>query len=87
MSWNRVFTHTEVQLIQPVWDFGKISAGVAAAKAGVEVSRQKEAGSRADLELNMRKAYFGLKLAREVLDALDEGGGYIEEAQKKIEGI
>jgi outer membrane protein TolC len=60
LSWNRVFTHTEVQLIQPVWDFGKISAGIAAAKAGVEVSLQKEAGSRADLDLNIRKAYFGL---------------------------
>jgi outer membrane protein len=85
LSWNRVFTHTELQLIQPVWDFGKISAGIAAAKAGVEVSLQREAGSRADFELNIRKAYFGLKLAREVLDTLDEGSGYIDEAQKKIE--
>ncbi|HEX3905401.1 MAG TPA: TolC family protein [Polyangia bacterium] len=85
LSWNRVFTHTEVQLIQPVWDFGKISAGIAAAKAGVGVSREREAGSRADLDLNVRKAYFGLKLAREVLDALDEGGSYIESAQKTID--
>jgi len=85
LSWNRVFTHTEVQLIQPVWDFGKISAGIAAAKAGVSLSEQKEAGSRADLDLNIRKAYFGLKLACEVLDTLDEGGGYIDDAQKKIE--
>ncbi len=85
LSWNRIFTHTEVQLIQPLWDFGKISAGIAAAKAGVGLSLQKEAGSRADLDLNIRKAYFGLKLAREVLDTLDEGGGYIDDAQKKIE--
>ncbi len=85
LSWNRVFTHTEVQLIQPVWDFGKISAGVRAAKAGVELSREKEAGSRADLDLNIRKAYYGLKLAREVLDTLDEGGSYIESAQKTID--
>ena len=46
---------------------------------------RSEAGSRADVELNVRKAYFGLKLAREVLDTLDEGGGYIDDAQKKIE--
>jgi outer membrane protein, multidrug efflux system len=85
VSWTHVFTHTEVQLIQPVWDFGKISAGIRAAKAGVEVSREKEAGTRADMELNVRKAYFGLKLAREILDTLDEGGGYVEEAQQKIE--
>src|SRR5437667_4504711 len=66
LSWNRIFTHTEVQVIQPVWDFGKISAGIAAARAGVGLSEQKEAGSRADLDLNIRKAYFGMKLAREV---------------------
>lgn len=85
LSWNRVFTHTEVQLIQPVWDFGKISAGIAAAKAGVAVSEQKEAGSRADLDLNIRKAYYGLKLAREVLDTLDQGRGYIEDGQKRVD--
>ncbi|HXJ19153.1 MAG TPA: TolC family protein [Polyangia bacterium] len=85
VSWTHVFTHTEVQLIQPIWDFGKISAGVAAAKAGVEVSRQKEAGTRADMELNVRKAYYGLKLAREVLDTLAEGAGYVEDAQQHID--
>ncbi len=85
VSWTHVFTHTEVQLIQPIWDFGKISAGIAAAKAGVDVSREKEAGTRADMELNVRKAYFGLKLAREVLDTLDEGGSYVDEAQQHIE--
>ncbi len=85
VSWSSVFTHTELQLIQPVYDFGKISAGVRAAKAGVEVAEEKSAGTRADLELNVRKAYFGLKLAREILDTLDEGGGYVDEAQQKIE--
>jgi outer membrane protein TolC len=85
VSWTHIFTHTEVQLIQPIWDFGKISAGIAAAKAGVEVSRQREAGTRADMELNVRRAYFGLKLAREILDTLEQGGGYVEEAQQKIE--
>ena len=85
VSWSSVFTHTELQLIQPIYDFGKISAGIAAARAGVEVARDKEAGARADLELNVRKAYFGLKLAREILDTLDQGGGYVDEAQQKIE--
>ena len=85
VSWNQVFTRTEIKLIQPLWDFGKISAGVAAAKAGVEVSRQREASARADLEMNVRKAYFGLKFAREVLDMLDQGSGYVDDGQKKLE--
>src|SRR6185369_4284930 len=28
VSWNKFFTRTEVKLIQPIFDFGKISAGV-----------------------------------------------------------
>jgi len=85
VSWNRVFTRTEVKLIQPVYDFGKISAGIAAAEAGVGVSKQKEAGARADIELNVRKAYYGLKFAREVIDMLDEGSGYVDDALKKLD--
>jgi outer membrane protein TolC len=85
VSWNRVFTRTEVKLIQPVFDFGKISAAIAAAEAGVVVARQKGAGARADIELNVRKAYYGLKFAREVIDMLDEGSGYVDDAQKRLE--
>ena len=85
VQWTKVFTRTEVKLIQPIWDFGKISAGVAAAEAGVGVSQQKEIGARADLELNVRKAYYGLKFARDVIDMLDEGSSYVATAEKKIE--
>src|SRR5262245_40027538 len=85
VSWNRIFTRTEVKLIQPVFDFGKISAGIRAAEAGVGVSRQKEAGALADIELNIRKAYYGLKFARDVIDMLDEGSSYVDDAMKKLE--
>jgi outer membrane protein len=85
VSWTRVFTRTEVKLIQPIWDFGKISAGVAAARAGVGVAQEKQNAARADVEQNVRKAYWGLKLARDVLDMLDTGTGYVEDGQKKLE--
>jgi outer membrane protein len=85
VEWDKVFTRTELRVIQPLWDFGKISAGVAAAEAGVGVARQKEASARADLELNVRKAYFGLKFARDVIDMLEEGSGYVEDGQKRMD--
>ncbi|HSZ81335.1 MAG TPA: TolC family protein, partial [Polyangia bacterium] len=85
VNWTRFFTRTEVNLIQPVWDFGKISAGVAAATAGVGVSREKQNGARADVEQNVRKAYWGMKLARDVLDMLDTGSGYVDDGQKKLD--
>ena len=79
------YTRTDVKLVQPLWDFGKISAGVSAAEAGVTVTTGRGAGARADVELNVRKAYWGLKLARELRSMLEEGEGYLDSAQKKIE--
>ncbi|MES1165485.1 MAG: TolC family protein [Verrucomicrobiota bacterium] len=76
---------TELRLIQPVWDFGKIAAGTAAAESGIAALREKQAGTASDVELNIHKAYWGLKLARELLDALAEGVGYVSDAQKKLD--
>jgi outer membrane protein TolC len=80
-----VFTRTEIKLVQPVYTFGKISAGINAAELGVEASRSRQSGQVADVELNVRKAYWGAKLARELLSMLDEGLGYLGDAQKKID--
>ena len=80
-----VFTRTEVKLVQPIYTFGKISAGINAADLGVEASHSKESGQVAEVELNVRKAYWGAKLAREMLSMLDEGLDYLNDAQKKIE--
>jgi outer membrane protein TolC len=79
------YSRTDLKLVQPIWDFGKISAGVSAAEAGVVVTTGRQAGARAEVELNVRKAYWGLKLARELRSMLEEGEGYIDTAQKKIE--
>ena len=80
-----VFTRTELKLVQPVYTFGKISAGVAAAESGVKASQNRQFGLVADLELNVRKAYWGAKLASEILATLNEASGYLDTAQKKIE--
>jgi outer membrane protein len=80
-----VFTRTELKLVQPIYTFGKISAGVSAAESGVKASQERQVGLMADLELNVRKAYWGAKLAREILATLNEGSGYLDQAQKKIE--
>jgi outer membrane protein len=80
-----VFTRTELKLVQPIYTFGKLSAGVAAAESGVKASQERQVGMLADLELNIRKAYWGAKLARAILSTLNEGSGYLDQAQEKIE--
>jgi outer membrane protein TolC len=85
VQWSKIFTRTEIKLVQPLWDFGKISAGVEAGRAGVDALRQKQAGTLADVDMNVRRAYWALKAAREALSTLEEGTGYLDDAQKKIE--
>jgi outer membrane protein TolC len=80
-----VFTRTELKIVQPLYTFGKISAGINAAELGVDASRSKESGQVADVELNVRRAYWAAKLAREMLSMLDEGLDYLNDAQKKID--
>jgi outer membrane protein len=80
-----VFTRTELKLVQPIYTFGKISAGVAAAESGVKASQSRQFGLQADLDLNVRRAYWGAKLATEILGTLKEASGYLDKAQKKIE--
>ena len=80
-----VFTRTELKLVQPIYTFGKLSAGVAAAESGVKASQERQGGLLADLELNVRRAYWGAKLARAIQATLNEGSGYLDQAQKKIE--
>jgi outer membrane protein TolC len=80
-----VYTRTEIKVVQPLYTFGKISAGVAAAESGVKASQNRQSGQVADLELSVRRAYWGAKLAREILATLDEGNGYLDQAQKKID--
>src|SRR5262249_38959195 len=79
------FTRTELRLVQPLFTFGKIAAGKVAAQQGLVASRDREEGLAADVELNVKKAYYGLKLARTVVETLNEGLGYLDDAQKQVD--
>src|SRR4030095_3230034 len=74
-----------VRLVQPLFTFGKISAGIDAAENGIAASRSREQGIAAEVELNVRRAYWGAKLAREILDTVKDGMSYLDQAQAQIE--
>jgi outer membrane protein TolC len=85
INFRGVFTRTELHLVQPLFTFGKIDAGKIAAQQGVIASKNREEGMVADLDLNIKKAYWGLKLARAVYDTLTEGTSYLDDAQKQVD--
>src|SRR6185369_7066312 len=74
-----------VKLVQPVFTFGKIAAGIDAAKQGIAASKEREQVVAAEVELNVRRAYWGIKLARELLDTIKDGTSYLDDAQKQVE--
>jgi len=85
IQFHGVFTRTQLTFVQPVYTFGKITAGIEAAEAGVEASASREQGLSSELELNIRKAYYGFKLARDIEVTLKEGLGYIQQAENMVQ--
>lgn len=75
----------EASLIQPLYTFGKIHYAKKLARQGVAAQRLRVRLARDDAVRDVRRAYFGLKLARELLFEIDEGWKYLRKAKKRID--
>jgi len=78
------FVRFEMTFLWPIFTFGKIGAAKEAAEAGIRAGQGTLAKTRADLELQVARAYYGLKLARELRSMLDEGKEHIVKAIRRI---
>ncbi len=77
-SGNQPFLRVDLSGSLPLYTFGKIEAGLDAAKAQVRVKEWDTEKVRLDLRRDVRKAYFGLMFARDA--------GYLAgEVKKKLE--
>ncbi len=85
IGFSGIFTRNEITLTQPVYTFGKIDSGISAARAGIEASRSGEAAVKEALALNVKRAYYGYKLMREILTTLEEANGYVDEAENLVQ--
>ena len=74
------FGAAQLEAIQPLFTFGKISAARAAARAGVAAQVALEDAAAGDVALDVARAYWGVKLARELGYMLDDGIEQIEKA-------
>lgn len=73
----------------PLWTFGKITSIRRAAEAQVQVGEGEAQKARNVVRLDVRRAYFGLQLAREARTLLEEADGRLRKAleplQKKVD--
>ena len=76
-----LFGGGQVDVTQPVYTFGKIDHARVAARAGLDAQRALADEAAGDTAVDAAKAYWGIKLARELGFMLDDG---IEEIEKAI---
>jgi len=74
----------EASVVQPLYTFGKIHYAKKLARQGVAAQRVRVRQTRDEAVRDVRRAYFGLKLARELQFEIDEGWKYLRKAQKRI---
>ena len=72
----------------PLWTFGKITNLWEAASDQVRVGEHEVKKEQNDVKVNVRRAYYGVQLARDALTLLREAGGridtYLERLEKKV---
>jgi outer membrane protein len=83
-SFDGVFGRADVQLIQPLYTFGKIDSYRKAGEHGVKAY---EAGAKlkaTEIALLVKEAYFGLLLGREIKGLLSDLKGSLDKATDKV---
>ncbi|MFO0747681.1 MAG: TolC family protein [Myxococcota bacterium] len=88
-DWGTIGVYGQLQLdmVQPLWTFGKISALKAAATAGVQAGKAAVDIARWELRTRVAEAFYGRLLARELDAILVEGKGWIDKAEKRMEKL
>lgn len=84
-EFSGLYGTAEVDVTQPLYTFGKIEHARSAARAGLDAERALADEAAGDVAIDAARAYWGLKLAREMGGMLDDGIDEIEKAQKDFE--
>ena len=74
-----------IEGVVPLWTFGKISNLWDAAEAQIEVGEHELRKHKNQVKLDVRKAYFGLQLARDSLALLKEATDKLDKAIEKLQ--
>jgi outer membrane protein TolC len=84
-KFSGLFGTAQIDLTQPIYTFGKIAHARAAARAGLDAQKALADEAAGDAAVDAARAYWGLKLARELGAMLDDGIDEIEKATKDFD--
>lgn len=85
IGFGGAFFRAEARTTAPLYSFGKLLAGKRAATFGYKAAESLASAAEADTLLEAARAYFGVKLARELLVMLDEGAEHVDKALARVE--
>ena len=79
-----VFSRTHIELVQPLYTFGKLSNAKKAAGFGLEAGEAAVESKKNDVVLQVKKLFYGLVLARELREIILESEEKIQEARDRV---
>lgn len=80
-----IFVNSQADVTQPLYTFGKIAHARRAARAGLSAQQALANEAAGDAAADAARAYWGLKLARELGFMLDDGIEEITKAQSRFD--
>ncbi|PKN58557.1 MAG: hypothetical protein CVU56_05175 [Deltaproteobacteria bacterium HGW-Deltaproteobacteria-14] len=88
-DWGTIgyFLSIKLEMVQPIFTFGKIGALKDAARRGIDVGKAQIEAARWELRVLARKAYEGRMLARELDQILSDGRSWIDKAERRMERL
>ena len=76
-----------VDVVWPLYTFGKLGSLVDAATSGVDAAAQGVASAREKVILDTRRAYYGVILAREVIAVIEDGRDKLRDARARVKEL
>jgi outer membrane protein TolC len=86
LRFSGFYGNAQLDITEPLYTFGKIGHARAAARAGVDAQSALADEAAGDLAVDAARAYWGLKVARELGAMLDDGIEEIDHALADMEG-
>src|SRR6185503_5483661 len=85
LRFDGLFGGAQLDVTQPLYTFGKIEHARSAARAGLDAQAALADEAAGDAAADAARAYWGLKLARELRYMLEDGIDEITKAQGEFE--
>ncbi|RMD86398.1 MAG: TolC family protein [Calditrichaeota bacterium] len=81
----RFFTQLDIDLVQPIFTFGKFSNLNEAAYQGVLADQANVQKTEENIRLKVRRLYWGLVLGKELLNVVEDADTELQKAETKVE--